>query len=315
MTQAAAISRAVLECGAAPSPARKGVTPLERSQGQVELSFKLSRGQTHLGHLFQSGCAKVRFPAAEPGGVRQAVIINTAGGLTDGDRLKTTITWQEGTSAMVTTQAAERIYKSRGQDAVIETRLNVGAGADAFWLPQETILFDRGALCRTTDIDISPGGRLVACEGLIFGRAAMGERIDRGALKDAWRIRIGGKLVFADTFAIDGAIDAKGARAALLNGNRAQASIIIVADGPRAILEQVRAAANSAAANSAAANSAAAGSQQGLIAASLIGPVVLVRVLAPTGAVLKAGLGAVLQAIPAQRQGGGKLELPAVWSC
>ena len=41
---------------------------------------------------------------------------------------------------------------------------------------------------------------------LIFGRAAMGEDVRRGSCRDAWRVRRDGKLVFADTLRVDGAI-------------------------------------------------------------------------------------------------------------
>ena len=43
---------------------------------------------------------------------------------------------------------------------------------------------------------------------LIFGRAAMGEDVHRGFCRDAWRVRRDGRLVFADSLQLDGAIAA-----------------------------------------------------------------------------------------------------------
>ena len=51
-----------------------------------------------------------------------------------------------GTKAVLTTQACEKIYRSNGPDADVETRLHVEEGAALAWFPQETILFDGSRL-------------------------------------------------------------------------------------------------------------------------------------------------------------------------
>ena len=44
--------------------------------------------------------------------------------------------------------AAERIYRSRREAASLSSRLVVEDGAQACWLPQETIVFEGGRLSR-----------------------------------------------------------------------------------------------------------------------------------------------------------------------
>ncbi|MBW8723822.1 MAG: urease accessory protein UreD [Inquilinus limosus] len=156
--------------------------PLARARGRLDLGFKRRGVETVLDALFQEGCAKARFPRREAGAFAGAVLLNTAGGLTGGDRLSQAVRWGEGTAATVAGQAAERIYRSLGDAAQIETRLTVEPGAVAEWLPQETILFDRARLDRDLRIELRGDARFLGVEAIVFGRAAMGETVRQGTL-------------------------------------------------------------------------------------------------------------------------------------
>ena len=120
------------------------------------------------------------------------VLINTSGGVTGGDRIDWRLEAGPGAALVATSQAAERVYRSTGGAARIETRL-VSAPAPALdWLPQETILFDAGRLERRLEVDMAADAALTALECVVLGRAAMGEVVATGALSDQWRIRRGG---------------------------------------------------------------------------------------------------------------------------
>ena len=177
---------------------------------------------------------------AEPGRLKEAVIINTTGGLNDGDEFTSSIHWRENTTAIVTTQAAERIYKSRLGNAEIRTELQVDKNACAMWLPQETILFDGGLLKRSNDVEISEGGQLIAVESCVFGRAAMGETVENGFFGDSWQVRVGGKLVLVDRFQLEDNIQEKLDRPAIANGACALATIIHVAPDAVARRNKIR---------------------------------------------------------------------------
>jgi len=121
---------------------------LQRSSGAARVSFKRRASDTCLDELYQQGCSKVRFPRKQDGSP-EAVLLNTAGGLADGDTLNVDIHWREGARATVTSQAAERVYRAAGEgSARVTTRLRVEAQAVACWLPQETIVFDGARLAR-----------------------------------------------------------------------------------------------------------------------------------------------------------------------
>lgn len=218
---------------------------LQRARGRAEIGFKAVDGETRLDRLFQEGQAKIRLPKSHGGEPSTAVLINTAGGLAGGDRLTYGARFGAGSRAVVTSQAAERVYRSSmtdgGLSGEIATRIEVEAGASAEWLPQETILFQGAALSRTLDIDMAPDASLLALEIVVFGRTAMGEEITSCRLADRWRLRRGGRLVFADMFRLDGDAQTILAGAATGAGARAFATLVWAAPGVEARIDHVRA--------------------------------------------------------------------------
>lgn len=218
---------------------RDEAVALQRAEGTLRIGFRARGGQTHFTSLYQSGCAKARFPRI-PGGGCQAVLINTAGGLTDGDILRNEIVWAEDAMAAITTQACERIYRSRGMPARYETALSVGENAHAFWLPQETILFNAGRLERKMEIRLDASARFTGCESVILGRPAMGETVETGMIRDFWRIERDGRLLFLDRFAIEGALNAGFGNSAIGNGATAWATLIHAAPDSGAMCDRTR---------------------------------------------------------------------------
>jgi urease accessory protein len=268
---------------------------LPRAQGELRLGFKRRGELTVLDTLYQQGCAKARLPNVEEDGWKSAVAINTSGGLTGGDRLAISVDWREGARALVAGQAAEKIYRSMSGVAQVRTRLTVDAGAQAEWLPQETILFNRAALDRDTIVTLMPDSRFLGVEAVVLGREAMGESVQQGFLRDAWRIDRGGKLIYADVIAVEGDIARRFARIAIAGGARAFASIIHVAPDADSKLEAVRASIETLEDAQAGASS-----WDGMLA---------VRVLARDGEAL---LAAVRRALEPLREGRA---LPRVWKC
>lgn len=212
---------------------------LPRAQGRVELAVHAAEGRTRLDRLYQAGSGKVRLPrSAGPG--REAVLINTAGGLTDGDLFEVDIGAGAASRLLVTSQAAEKLYRSRGGEATITNRLAVGDNALLEWLPQETIMFDGARLRRRLLVDVDPGGACLLLEALVFGRTAMGEAVRSGALVDQWDVRRGGELLRAERFRIAGDIDAQLERPAIMAGARACATLLFVKADAERWLQPVR---------------------------------------------------------------------------
>ena len=75
---------------------------------------------------------------------------------------------------------------------------------------------------------LAPDARLFLAEAIVFGRTGMGEIVEEGALFDRWRVHRDGKLVYAESVRLDGAIVARLADAAVAKGGVAVATVLIV---------------------------------------------------------------------------------------
>jgi urease accessory protein len=209
-----------------------------RAQGSVTFDVQQVEGVTRRRHLHESGSLRVRFPSPEAEGL-SAVFVNTAGGVAGGDRFEIEITAGEGSRIVATTAAAEKVYRAQGPQAQLDIALKAAAGAHLSWLPQETILFDGARLSRRIDIDLAESASLLLCEIVVFGRTAMGERMLHGGLADRWRLRRGGRLVFAETMRLDGDIGEKLSKTAVAKGGVAVGTALVV-PGDEALVERVR---------------------------------------------------------------------------
>jgi urease accessory protein len=172
----------------------------QRVKGHAAVAFA---GDGRLARLAQSGSAKAMLPRMH-GRAPEVVFLNTAGGLTGGDRLDWSLDLRGGT-AVATTQTAERAYRSAGGVAETRTRLSLGPGAALHWLPQELILFEGAALDRTLEVEMADDATLVMLETLVLGRAAMGETLRRLHLRDRRRVFRGGRPALIEGVFLDDA--------------------------------------------------------------------------------------------------------------
>jgi urease accessory protein len=205
-----------------------------RAEGRIALAVAAQGGVTRRARVDEQGSLRVRFP----GGGRpelEAILVNTAGGMAGGDRFDIALTAGEDARLLFGTTAAEKIYRSLGPATDVSVRLALAAGSRLRWLPQETILFDRARLSRRIDVEMEEGASLLLAEAVVFGRSAMGEVVEQGAIADRWRIRRGGRLVFAESLRLDGAIARKLAEPAAAAGGCAVATVLRVPGDDRQV--------------------------------------------------------------------------------
>ena len=211
----------------------------QRADAEARASFARVGERTEPGRIFETGGLRWRFPRSSS--PCEAAIVNTGGGVAGGDSYRLSLELGENAEVETTTPSAEKIYRSDGQAACIATRLVVAPRARLFWLPQETLMFEGARLERRLDVDTAGEAVLVIAESFVFGRLAMGEsRID-ASIKDSWRIRRDGELVFADETRLNHAGAALDRRAAGA-GARALSTIVAAAPNIEARLPGLRAA-------------------------------------------------------------------------
>ena len=224
-----------------PAPVEPRDDPAVRQRARAEAhgSFARVGARTEPKRLFETGGLRWRFPrSANP---CEAAIVNTGGGAAGGDSYVVSLSLSEGAEVEATTPSAERIYRSDGPAAFITTRLKLASRARLFWLPQETLIFDGARLQRRLEVETSREAAFIVAETLAFGRLAMGESSVDASVRDSWRVRRDGRLVFADETRLDHA-GAALERKAVGAGERALSTIVASAPNIEARLPDLRAA-------------------------------------------------------------------------
>jgi urease accessory protein len=261
--------------------------------GRAEIVFETGR----LGHLYQRAPLRVLFPTPPEGEPIQAALVTTSGGLAGGDRLDLEVRTGADASGVVVASAAEKIYRSIGPDTHVQVHLTAEAGSWLEFLPQETILFEGARLRRALRLDLATGARAMVGEILAFGRAARGESLTTGLVRDAWEIHRDGRLVWAEALHLDGDLAARLKAAAGLGGATACATLVLAAPDPDGLCCLVRSLLED---------------HQGRAGASVINDLLIVRWLDEDGARLRKSYGMVWAAL---RQAAAGLPniLPRIW--
>ncbi|MBT3943179.1 MAG: urease accessory protein UreD, partial [Chloroflexi bacterium] len=169
-----------------------------RTDGRLDITVVSEGAATAVSDLYQRTPLRALFPRVEVGEPTTAVLVNSSGGVVGGDRLAINVDAGEGTSLLLTGQAAEKVYRSAGPEARAFTTLTANEGSFVEFLPQGTIIFDGARFRRTTTVDASRAARVTAGEVLTLGRVARNERFSNGLLHDEWRIKRDGRLVWVD---------------------------------------------------------------------------------------------------------------------
>jgi urease accessory protein len=281
------------------SPNQPSDKDLQRADGCGRVVLSGSANGTRIEDVFERFPIRIMFPRVGYCPPGEAVIINTAGGIAGGDRLECSVDALPGASIAVTTQAAEKVYRALYEPASVRTRLKACESARLAWLPQETIVFNRARLQRTTEIELFAGAELLALEWLVLGRAAHGEVVVGGNLVDSWRVKKDGRLIWADSFRVTDEIFPHLNRGALLSKSSAIATLIYFGPDLDKRLEFVR---------------------EILLlleckcAVTLAGGLIVARFAAKRCSDLKTALRAFLQQFGPEL-GSGPFRVPKMWSC
>ncbi len=189
-------------------------TVMQRANGQIKFGLNGSR----VTRLYQSGSSKILLPKTY-GAMREAVLLNTAGGVTGGDTVDISIEASD-CKLVATSQTAERLYKSSMHPARISIDLNLNKSATLHWLPQETIIFQGAAVDRTINLNMSADSSCLIAETIILGRQAMGEKLEECHFTDNWRLYKDGILFHAESLRLTDDVEELVKSNAGINGAR-----------------------------------------------------------------------------------------------
>jgi urease accessory protein len=152
-------------------------------RGRLELGLRLEREGTRLCRVEHEGPLRVQ-RVFHPEGltVPHVYLLHPPGGVVGGDRLDTRITLGAAARALLTTPAAQKLYRSAGPTAAVSNELRLGPGSELEWLPGESLAFAGARATSVTEVHLSQGAAFIGWEISCFGMPARREAFDSGEL-------------------------------------------------------------------------------------------------------------------------------------
>jgi len=141
-------------------------------------------------HRKHFGPLRVQSPFYPEGEVCHVYLLHPPGGVVGGDQLMIDVEVEGGAHALLTTPASGKFYRSNGLVALQQQTLTVKKGAMLEWLPQDTILFSDSHVQMNSRVELEAGARFIGWEMVCLGRPASDELYERGCCRQAlelWR--------------------------------------------------------------------------------------------------------------------------------
>lgn len=172
---------------------------------RLELTICRENGMTRLVSPRHVGPLRIQKPFYPEGrDWPHLYLLHPPGGIVGGDQLDIEAQVQAEAGALLTTPAAQKLYRSPGPTSRQMQWLVVGRDAVLEWLPAETIVFDGARATQTTEIDLDPSARLIAWEITCFGRPASDLGFETGRFCQRFSVRRGGSPLFIERLNVDG---------------------------------------------------------------------------------------------------------------
>jgi len=267
---------------------------LQRSHGAARLAFANRNNRNSIVERYASAPVRILTPSVQ-GGIPEAVLANTSGGIAGGDTSHIDILVAQNAQALVTGQAAEKIYRSIDMPASIRTVIKIEDGSTLEYLPQESILFDGAKLNRAVNISLGARSCLLLSEMFVLGRWAMNEDFTRGIFLDRWSIDVAGQPIWREGLRVEGGLSSLSSSLGFANA-RALATIFYAGANAAEVLGLAR---------------DVIGPMGG---ATIVRGMLVVRMLGNEAGMLKQQLSEIISIIRAAALG-RPAEVPRVWRC
>lgn len=167
--------------------------------GKLDLIYSDRQNKTKLIQSRNQAPLKIQRPFYPEGeSICHSVILHTAGGIVGGDRLSCNFHLQPDAKALITTAAANKIYRSNGLQARQNIDIKIDNRACLEWLPQETIVFNGANFRQEIRIELADEANFIGWEITRFGRTARKEKFVRGEWRSHFEIWRNNKPLWID---------------------------------------------------------------------------------------------------------------------
>jgi len=178
--------------------------------GRLELNFESVARGTQLSRSEHEGPLRVQ-RVLEPEGPEcpHVYLLHPPGGVVGGDRLETRVSVGPGARVLLTTPAAQKLYRSAGQSAEISNVLRLGEGASLDFLPSETLAFPAAQASSTTRVELAPDAAFIGWDIACYGMPARGEVFDRGHVLSRFELYRGSAPLAIEALELGGSSDVR----------------------------------------------------------------------------------------------------------
>ena len=172
-------------------------------QAHLALEFAQRYGKTVLSHSSHHGPLMVQRPFYPEGDTCHVYILHPPSGIVAGDALTITAKAHGDSSALITTPAAAKFYRSEGRIAKQQVQLSVADNAALEWLPQETIVYEGAKVSSQLQLNLAAAARFIGWEILVLGRPAANEGFSAGSVTLNWQVRRAEKIYYQERLQLD----------------------------------------------------------------------------------------------------------------
>ena len=178
--------------------------------GRLELEFESVARGTQLSRSEHEGPLRIQ-RVLEPEGPEcpHVYLLHPPGGVVGGDRLETRVSLRCGARVLLTTPAAQKLYRSAGQSAEISNVLSLAEGASLEFLPSETLAFPAAQARSATRVELAPGAAFIGWDIACYGMPARGEVFDRGHVLSRFELYRSSAPLAIEAFELGGASDVR----------------------------------------------------------------------------------------------------------
>jgi len=173
----------------------------------LEVAFEARRDVTRMTRCRHQGPLRVQRPFHPEGrpGACHVYLLHPPGGLVSGDDLSISIGVGAHAHALLTTPAANKLYKTDSQAVAWRqhTRLEVADGGVLEWVPQETLAFDGSRGEQATEIVLEGNARCMGWEVMALGRPASQLPYLSGRIEQRFRLTRDGRPLWLERQPLD----------------------------------------------------------------------------------------------------------------
>ncbi|MDA1191407.1 MAG: urease accessory protein UreD, partial [Candidatus Poribacteria bacterium] len=140
--------------------------------GELRLTFTKRDARTVLSESHSRAPLQVMKPLDDGDGRCVVYLLSPTGGVMGGDRYEIDARVEAGCRALLTTQAATKVYRMTDGDARLRMSVRVEGDAVFEYLPDPTILFADSDYAQEIEVSVADGGKFIGAEIIMPGRLA-----------------------------------------------------------------------------------------------------------------------------------------------